>query len=559
MVRCATRWGSIGWLFAKDERKVGRVDHARSRAGSRRIRLESRRQRRDGRFGRFLGLTALGTLIPGAGLLAAGRRGWGTFFLTLVILGILAGGLVLWRVPRSQLAASAFDQSQLGVIAIGLTAVAAVWLLVAVASLKALEPGSLSGGQRFTGSLVVIMLASVIVAPMAVGARYAWTQSDLIEGITQDSAFAPEQNKDDPWANLPRVNVLLMGSDAGVGREGTRPDTLILASIDTDSGDTVMFSLPRNLEKVPFPSDSALHERFPDGFQGVPGEDPALYMINAVYRNAPPLVAEDVFAGSDDPGADATKLAVAGALGIDVHYYVMADLQGFQDIVDAMGGVTIDVNYPIPIGSKKIENGFGCTPPRDWILPSDDQHLDGAEALWFARARCGPDHPDYADLYLEIGGNPVVDDYNRMERQRCMMGAIADKANPGTLLPRFQDLATATETNIKTDIPADLFGAFAELGMEVKDASITSLPFTHEVIPDTASPDYVQIHAVVQEALDPERNQDPAGEAATDEPPAGQADNEPENEGDGTTPTDDSGTPATEEAADQAVDLAAAC
>jgi LCP family protein required for cell wall assembly len=531
--------------------KAGRaVNEATDRGGSRRTRLETRRRRRDQRFGRFLGFTALGTLIPGVGLLAAGRRGWGRFFLTLVILGAIAIGLVLWRVPLSRLAATAFDRSHLGLVAIALAVVATVWLIVAVASHKALEPDGLPAGKRLAGALVVVVLASVIVAPMAVGARYAWTQADLIDTISQDSVTTPELDKHDPWADKPRVNVLLLGSDAGEGREGIRPDTLILASIDTGTGDTVMFSLPRNLEKVPFAPGSALSQRFPGGFTNHVTEDPT-YFLNAVYNHAPAEVPPEVFEGSADPGADATKLAVGGALGLDVDYFVMADLQGFQDIVDAMGGITIDVNYPIPIGSKRREDGTGCTWPRDWILPEQGKHLNGGQALWFARARCSPGHPEYAHL-----PNPVTDDYNRMERQRCVMGAIAQRVDPMSLLPRFQALASATEKNIKTDIPADLFPAFAELGLKVKDASITGLTFTNEVIPNRSNPDYAHIHALAQDAIDPPPALETSVETSNSAGESDQSDQDGANpdggegEGDETEPT-----PSPE----QAIDINAPC
>lgn len=551
------------------------------RGGSRRARLEARRRRRDQQFGRFLGLTALGTLVPGAGLLAAGRRGWGKFFLTLVVLGVVAVGVVLWRVPLSRLASSAFDRSQLMLIAIVLAVVAAVWLLVAVASHKALEPDGLRAGQRLTGALLVVAMASLVVAPMAVGARYAWTHSDLIDNISRDSATTPDLDQEDPWADKPRVNVLLLGGDGGKIGEDIRTDTVILASIDTETGDTFMFSLPRNLQNVPFPPDTELADRFPYGFQGGPNEDPANYLLNAVYNIAPGFVSEAQFAGSEDPGADAVKMAVSAALDVDVDYYVIADLEGFQEIIDAMGGITLDVNYPIPVASQKIP-GAGCSQPRDWILPEQDKQLDGAEALWFARARCAPDHPDYP----QFSGlnNPVVDDYNRMERQRCVIGAIANAAQPMNLLPHFQSLAAATERNIATDIPADMFPAFAELGLKVKDASLVSLPFTNEVI-DPADPDYDAMQEIVAEALDPDPEPTATGTATADagiEDPGGtDGSTEQTGETDGTEDaggsdstndtggTDDTGeasrtddseqTPDSESEPDQPVDVSAAC
>lgn len=532
------------------------------RPGARRARRESRRGRHERRYGRFLGLAALGSLIPGTGLLAAGRKGWGRFLLTLVLLGVAALGFVWWRVPRSRLAAAAFDRDELFLIGVGLVVLATGWLLVAVASHRALEPDGLPAGKRLLGSLVVVAAASLVVAPMAVGARYAWTQSDLIEAVSQESSTTPELDQHDPWADKPQVNVLLLGSDGGDGRDGIRPDTLILASIDTESGDALLLSLPRNLEKVPFPVGTPLHDRFPHGFTNHVPNDPD-YLLNAVYNHAPVEVGLEAFGDSTDPGADATKLAVSGALGVDVDYYVMADLQGFQDIINAMNGVQLDVNYPVPMGTR-VDSGqcVWAGKPDRWIMPGTDKELNGAEALWFARARCAPYHPDYPE---SSGSNsPVRDDFNRMERQRCVIAAMADRADPVRLLPRFLSLAAATENTVKTDIPQDLFPAFAELGLRVQKASIRSLAFTNEVIPDRTNPDYIEIHNLVEEALTAEPEPEPtADEISTDGQDDGAEESAPEDgEQDGT----DAGEPDGEDTDEtpepdptQAADLAKVC
>jgi LCP family protein required for cell wall assembly len=479
------------------------VDDPTPQLGSRRARLQSRRRRREEHAGRFFSLAALGTVIPGLGLLAAGRRGWGKFILTLVVLGFVGAVMILVLIPRDQLAVRAFDRSQLAVVAVGLASLAIGWLLVAVSSLKALDTGRLPAGKRFAGALIVMVLSSLVVAPMAVGARYAWTQSNLIDSISQGSATGPNLDEENPWEDKPRVNVVLLGGDAGEGRDGLRTDTVILASIDTETGDTVMISLPRNLERVPFatgtPAGDALAAQFPNGFTDYQAGN-LEFVLFSVYRNAPSFVPPEVFEGSDDPGADAVKLAVAGALGIDVDYYVIADLTGFADIVDAIGGITIDVNYPIPIGTKKLE-GAGCTQARDWIEPGEDKKLKGTQALWFARARCSPGHPTFD--YASVGGDdPIKDDYNRMERQRCVMGAIARAADPKSMLTKFQSLAAATEKNIKTDIPAGMFPAFADLGLKIKNATLASLTINKEVI-NPGSPDYDLLHEVVEDVLSP--------------------------------------------------------
>jgi LCP family protein required for cell wall assembly len=471
-----------------------------TRAGARRARLESRRHDRPDHFGRFLGLTALGSLIPGSGLFAAGRRRSGLFFLTLFVLGLAALIAGYFLVPRERLLATAFDRSQLTIAAGVLAAVGIVWWLVAVASHRALEPSNMSGGKRLAGALVVVLATSLVLTPIAAGVQRAFVQRDLIDSVAApedaDSNTTPDEVVDeaDPWADKPRVNVLLLGGDGGENRDGIRPDTQILASTDTTTGDTVLFSLPRNLQGVPFPEDSPLHELYPDGFGWRDNDEN--YLLNAVYRNVPDAHPE-VFEGVAYPGADANKWAVEGALGVDVDYFVMLNLAGFQELVNALGGVTVDVHEDLPIG------GLGA-PISGYIEAGEDRHLDGYEALWFARSRVGSD------------------DYQRMERQRCLIGAIVEEADPVTVFRRYQELAAATKDIVYTDVPPDLLPAFVELGLKVKDARIESLPFTNAVI-DPHDPDYDKIHEMVADTMQPQPSTTASPSAAGTPAPAATA------------------------------------
>lgn len=478
------------WVVDKIGDKVTRTASVgRPRNGARRARLEGRRTRRSTRYGRFLGLAALGSFVPGAGLWAAGRRRWGAFFLFGIGLALAAAVAVVVLVPRSRLAAVAFNRDELTIVGLALAAGAAIWLLVALTSHRALEPRGLSTGQRLGGALVVTLATSLAIAPLALGSRYAFTQRDLIGAISADdeaSLTTPEiEEKADPWADIPRVNVLLLGGDAGRGREGLRPDTQILASIDTRTGDTIMFSLPRNLQGVPFPADSPLNEYYPSGFGH--RNDDAEYLLNAVYQNVPAEVPAEVFAGSENPGADANKWAVEGILGVPVDYYVLVDLAGFEAIVQALGGITIDVPRDIPIGGGENEFTGGKNPVTGYIEAGEDRHLDGYHALWFARSREGSD------------------DYERMARQRCVIGAIIDEADPATMLTRYESLAAATKDIVRTDIPADLFPPFAELGLKVKNRPIETLSLDNKFFQSfgssTSHPDYDTVHQLVQEAL----------------------------------------------------------
>ncbi|WP_162606636.1 LCP family protein [Jiangella asiatica] len=483
---------------------VRRRPASRRAQGARRARLQSRRQSRDQRYGRFLGLTFLGTLVPGTGLIAAGRRRIGTTIVVLLCLALAATLAVVVLIPPSELASYGGDREMMFMLG-GVLAVAAVaWLLVALGTHRVLEPEGLPASKRLAGAAVVIVAASVVVAPMAVGSRYAFTQRELIGNISSSGAShtTPELDTADPWADKPRLNVLFLGGDAGEGREGLRPDTQILASIDTETGATTMISLPRNLQGFPFPADSPLAELYPDGFDG--SGDAGEWMLNAVYRNIPTQHPE-VFEGVGDPGADANKWAVEGALGIEVDYFMMVDLAGFEAVVDALGGITVDVPRDIPYGNKSLPDG-SCTEANGYIEQGEDQLLDGFHALWFARSRCGSD------------------DYERMERQRCVMNAIVDEADPATLLSQYQSLANAAGDIITSDVPADMFPALIELMVKVQGQPLESLTLDDDFFASmgttSSDPDYDELHARIVEILaaEPTGTETPA-DTPTDEAP----------------------------------------
>jgi LCP family protein required for cell wall assembly len=206
-------------------------------------------------------------------------------------------------------------------------------------------------------------------------------------------------------------------------------------------------------------------------------------MLNAVYRMVP-LLHPGVLGKSDNEGADALKLAVQGSLGLPVDYYVLVNLRGFRQIVDAMGGVTVNINQPIPVGGN---TDLGI-PPERYLEPGPDQRLDGFDALWYSRGRYGSD------------------DYQRMERQRCMIDAIIEEAKPLNLLRRYQALAAAGKKIVRTDIPRKLLPAFVDLGMRIKDASVRSVVFRSSAAFFPGDPDFDWMRQKVRAALKPPKD-----------------------------------------------------
>ncbi|TFV62916.1 UNVERIFIED_ORG: LytR family transcriptional regulator [Bacillus sp. AZ43] len=427
-------------------------------------------------FGRTLGLTVLNAIVPGTAFLAAGYKKVGALLLAGFV-ALIAMGAYLATAGQELAVRLAVSPTGLLLVIAAAVGIAVVWSLAVIAGYRVLAPESTTGGQHLMGSLLVTLLALGVALPAFEAAHLASVQRNLITGLFGDdveSATVPEAANADPWGDKDRVNVLLLGGDGGDGRTGVRTDTVIVASIDTETGKTTTISLPRNLEELPFPEDSPLHEVYPDGFwAGSESES----LLNAVYRNGPAEY-PDILGPTDNPGADFLKLGVGEALGLTIDYYVLVNLEGFSQLVDALGGITVNVNYYVPIGGEPTLGHL----PDAYIAPGPNQHMDGERALQFARGRFG------------------LTDYSRMDRQRCMINAIVDAADPMNLLSRYQQIAATTQDIVMTDIPQAVVGDFADLALKVKDAGIQSLVFDNSVI-RPAYPDYDEIRATVQQAL----------------------------------------------------------
>jgi LCP family protein required for cell wall assembly len=191
-----------------------------------------------------------------------------------------------------------------------------------------------------------------------------------------------------------------------------------------------------------------------------------------------------VIGPSDNEGADILKLSVGEALGLKIHYYVQINLAGFAKLVEALGGITVNINYPVPVGGnddKKI-------PPSRYLQPGPNRKLNGADALWFARGRYGLATADLA----------------RQARQHCTIQAIVERATPQNVLANYEAIANAGEQLIRTDIPQKLLGAFVTLGERVKTAKISNIDLDKKKnFPNGRNPNYAAMREIVAKALNP--------------------------------------------------------
>jgi LCP family protein required for cell wall assembly len=263
----------------------------------------------------------------------------------------------------------------------------------------------------------------------------------------------------------------------------------MVASIDTKTGNTALISLSRNWMHMPFPADSPLHKFYPDGFAdpSLPAdqEQPEFY-LDAMYRNVPEAH-HGVLGPTDNEGADVLKLSVGEALGLNIAYYMQVNLKGFQSMVDALGGITVNINYKVPIGGDYRGPGpADDILPKSYLHPGPSQHLNGHDALWYARGRYG------------------LNDASRQERQRCAIHAIVSSASPATLVTKYQQIASASKQLLKTDIPQEILPAFVELGLKVKTAKVSNVDLDKDKnFPNGRHPDYAAMREIVAKATRP--------------------------------------------------------
>ena len=425
----------------------------------------------------------LTSVLPGSGLLTTRLRRLGWALLALLLIGLLAAA-AFW-VFADPLRDGAMLLSQRGVligVMLVVAVVGAVWALqIVLANLAHSAQQRLHGARRLIAIALAALMVVAVIVPAGRGVQSLWAVQGL---MGSSSVFGggqggnhPFRAGEDPWADVDRLNIMLLGQDAGADRTGTRPDTIMVASIDTATGQTALFSIPRNLEHVEFPEGTAAAEVFPDGFDYF-GPDQSL--INAVWTWAEDR--PDLFEDVPEPGLTVTRWAVEETLGLQMDYYAMVNLQGFEDMVDAIGGVDLVVERRIPIGG-------GASEVEGYIEPGA-QTLDGFHALWYARSREGSN------------------DFNRMCRQQRIVRAVSEEADPTTLALSIPRLVTATEDNIQTNIPVSDLDAFIELALRIKDGGFTSYPITQDVT-FSGDPDYEYLETWVQASLEDSMEQEP--------------------------------------------------
>ncbi len=408
-------------------------------------------------------------VAPGSAQLVAGNRRVGRAALRTycAVLALCTAATVLGLSRPSTLISVLTRGWVLVTLRVMLIALALAWAWLIVDSWRLADPLALTRTQRLALTVVNGVACFSTTGALLFGSHLVAVQRDFIATVFGGNVVSQAQDG--------RYNVLLLGGDAGPGRVGVRPDSITVASIDALTGRTVLFGLPRNLADAPFKPGSVMDAHFPNGFS-----------CDGCYLNGVNTWATehaDLFPGVAHPGIEATRQSVEQITGLTVNYYALIDLRGFQDLVDAVGGVTIKVSERIPIGKTGDITG--------WIEPGT-RHLDGFDTLWYARSRA------------------TSDDYSRMARQKCVMSAMLHQLDPKTVITNFGDIAAAGKRVISTSIPASELGTFVGLALKAKSLPISTVSFVPPRI-DTGDPDWNLIRTMVTQAVSAAEARDDTG------------------------------------------------
>lgn len=421
-------------------------------------------------------LVVLNILIPGSAQLLAGSRRLGRFGVgaTFVLWALAILALLAFLLAQSAFITVLTNGITLWVLQAVIVFYVVLWVILTLDTLRLTRLVKVEATARgFVAGLAVIVLV-VLGGAGAYGVMVAGVTRSTIDSVFGGGVVA------DPIDG--RYNIMLLGGDAGPDRDGLRPDSISVVSVEASTGKTTIIGIPRNLEDVIFDPGSPMEALYPGGYTEDACAVDVCY-INSIYTEVETLRPElypDAVAAGSSPGIEAMRDAVEGVLGIQIQYYVLIDMQGFAQLIDALGGITIDVKERLPIGGGVDDFGQPVD-VEGWIEPGIQQ-MNGFTALWYARSRHG------------------TSDYDRMERQREVQQAILQQFDPANVLTKFQAVAEAGAQVVRTDIPQGMLGHFVGLAGKAREQAITPLELVPPLI-DPAYPEFDYIHQLVADAL----------------------------------------------------------
>ena len=268
-----------------------------------------------------------------------------------------------------------------------------------------------------------------------------------------------------------RITILLAGGDAGPKRFSLRTDVMIVATLNLETRKAVLFSVSRDMIQPPLPAgwssafnwfqfDLAVKEAKRAGEEEPEREDMASChcfpdRMNAIYHYTQFWV--DTFPNAVDPGMEALRQTLELLMGIPIDYYVLVDMAGFVDLVDALGGIDVYATEIMDVGFSEAYEGED--PVTVTIEEPGWYHFDGRTALAYMRNRTN------------------TNDAARMRRQRCSIRALADRASPAVIARRFPQIAAALKNSTTTNLPLGFLPDLIEYAASLQAGDIATSVF----------------------------------------------------------------------------------
>jgi LCP family protein required for cell wall assembly len=426
-------------------------------------------------------IIALNFLVPGSVQIVAGNKRFGRIgiLFTMAFWAFLAIGLFFGLISKVALFTLLTAPVLATPLGYGFVIYAA---LIVLSTLDALRLMYL---HRITSRLKAVLAVLVLVTGTFNGYVAGTIGSTALAASNFTSTTFKNPNSFEPSKG--RYNILVLGGDSGANRMGLRPDSISILSISADTGQAVNIGLPRNLMRIQFKEGTPIRSVYPYGFNNNCEGDCFLSSIYKVTMDNHKDLYPGVAKRGSTAGIEATRSAVEWVTGLEIDAYVLINMNSFVGLIDALGGITVNVKKALPIGGQQDcypadnEHESICPDALGWI-EKGKQHMDGRTALWYARSRHN------------------TNDYDRMKRQREIQNLVLKKIDLQTLLFRLNGVAGAGAKLIKTDIPGSSLPTLMDLALKARASGLNSLQLTSPTI-SANNPDFRLMRQLIQQKI----------------------------------------------------------
>lgn len=261
------------------------------------------------------------------------------------------------------------------------------------------------------------------------------SRSSVIQDIFGASVGSDDPTRSELWGGLTSVNVMLLGVDKRPNGGDQNADVIIIAHIDLIDQKVSAVSIPRDL------------------LVEIPGIGPD--KINTAYN----------YGVQSDPtsriaGVVKMRDTIESVFQVPIHGYIMVDFDGFTEVIDAMGGVTVNVPEKL-VDEEYPTDEFGT---EVLVFEAGVQAMDGDRALKYVRTR----HQDSDD--------------GRRDRQLQVLRALFDQAKSFGSVSNGLDIITALGDSVQTSFYIDQQIALAQIGYDMEDPDIRLVTITEPLI-----------------------------------------------------------------------------